>query len=536
MIAEKIFFGGPVLTVDKADRVCEAVAIANGLILAVGDEAEIRKLADKNTEFIDLKGRSLIPGIIDAHEHTAIRGINAAGIDCRPGAVKSIEDIKARLRDIAAKTPKGEWIRGWGYNDTKLAEGRHPNRWDLDEAAPDHPVSLTRVCAHISANNSMALKIAGIEEDSVAPEGGAFEYKDGKISGVMLENAHMQMQKAAIPSRQEMVKAMEIVSEMLIAEGITTVHDSGGYGPGQLAAMQTAKEQGKIKVRLYAMIFSFVENLKFIDDMLKAGIYTGFGDDWLRLGPIKIMIDGSSSGPTAATREPYASNPDSTGIMSMRKDEIEDVVVRAHKAGWQLTCHAVGDRAVETIIAAYEKALSRYPRENHRHRVEHCAMMDDALLKRAADIKLVPVPQPVFLYEFGDGYIKNYGEKRGGRMFPCRSEIDFGLIPAGSSDCPITWSNPFLNMYMAVTRKSQGGNIIGESERITIQEALRMFTINGAYSSFDEMIKGSIESGKLADLVVLSEDLYNIPSEELRNVKADMTIINGEIVYERKQE
>lgn len=536
MKAETIFFGGPVVTVDRNDRVCGAAAVANGVILAAGTEEEIRRLADENTEFIDLKGRSLIPGIIDSHEHTAVRGMNAAGIDCRPEAVRSIEDIKERVREAAARTPKGEWIRGWGYNDTMLIEGRHPNRWDLDEAAPDHPVSLTRVCVHISANNSKALEAAGIREDSKAPEGGAFERKDGKISGVLFENAHMLMQKAAIPSQEEMVEAMAVVSEMLVSEGITTVHDSGGYGPGQLAAMQAAREQGRLKMRLYAMIFSFVDNLKFIDDMLNAGIHTGFGDDWLRLGPMKIMIDGSSSGPTAATREPYASNPASSGIMSMKQEEIEDIVLRAHKAGWQLTCHAVGDRAVETIIGAYEKALNASPRADHRHRVEHCAMMDDGLLKRAADLRIVPVPQPVFLYEFGDGYLKNYGEKRGGRMFPCRSELDFGLVPAGSSDCPITWSNPFLNMYMAVTRKAQTGQTIGERERITIREALRMFTINGAYASFEEDKKGSIEPGKLADLVVLSRDLYHTPDEEIRDIKADLTMVGGKIVFQRDED
>lgn len=533
MKAEIILHGGPVITVDKDNSIAEAVAIADGRILHVGSKESTLKLAESSTKLIDLNGRSLIPGIIDSHLHMAIHGINATAVDCRPSAVTSIDDIKEAVKAAAQKAPKGQWIRGWGYDHSKLKENRHPNKWDLDEVSPDNPVILTRVCNHISVHNSNSLAMAGITDRSIPPEGGTFELIDNQVSGVMFENAHMEMMKVSMPSKEEMVRGMEVASKGLLEEGITSVHDSGGYGPVQMAAFQEAIASGKVKQRIYSMVFSFIENTKLVNDYLDIGIHTGFGNERHKLGPIKLMIDGSSSGPTAATLKPYTSNPDSCGIMSMEQDEIDEIVMRAHKGGWQITCHAVGDKAITAIIDAMERAMKAHPRENVRHRIEHSAMMNDALMDRIKKLGIIPVPQPVFLYEFGDGYLVNYGQDRAYRMFPCKSFIEEGVPCAGSSDCPITYSNPFLNMYMAVNRKTQTGQIINDQECVEITDALRMFTYNGARASFEENIKGSIEPGKLADLVVLSEDILKTPKEELLNIKADITMINGKIEYER---
>jgi predicted amidohydrolase YtcJ len=533
MYADFVFWGGPVLTVDANDLIAQAVAVRANRIIAVGEKEAVWKYVGPQTEQIDLRGRSLVPGLIDSHLHTAVFGANALAVDCRSPGVSSIEDIKELIREAAKKTPPGQWIRGWGYDHSKLKENRHPNRWDLDEAAPDHPVMLTRVCAHISAHNSKSLVIAGIGEHDEPPAGGEYERVDGKLSGVMFENAHMAMMKVASLSEQEIADAMEVAGKILAAQGITTVHDSGGYGKAQMAAIQEAIKTGRFKLRVYAMIVSFVENIRFVEDYLKLGVHTGFGDDRYRLGPIKLMIDGSSSGPTAATRKPYAVNPASSGIMSMEQAQIDDIVMRAHLGGWQMTCHAVGDRAVTAILDAIEKALAKAPRKDHRHRVEHCAMMTEGLLERVKALGVVPVPQPIFLYEFGDGYMVNYGKERAFDMFPCKRFLDAGIPAAGSSDCPITFSDPLLNMHLAVNRETQTGQCINADERVSIQEALRMFTYNGAYASFEEDTKGSIEVGKLADLVVLSEDLYATPAEKIRDVKADLTMIDGEIVYRR---
>jgi predicted amidohydrolase YtcJ len=535
--ADTIFYHGVVQTVDASGTIASAAAVSDGRILAVGEDEEVLALAGADTQKIDLAGRSLVPGFIDSHLHTAVFGSNALAVDCRSPGVGSVEEIKEKIREAAKTAPKGAWIRGWGYDHSKLAEKRHPNRWDLDEAAPDNPVMIARCCAHISTHNSKSLALAGIGDfDDPGAGGGAYEKIDGKVSGVMFENAHMNMMKVAGLSKEELIEAMETASSLLVREGITSVHDSGGYGPVQMRAVQEAIEKGVLKLRMNMMIFSFVDNLDFNDDMMKIGSRSGLGDDRLRLGPLKIMIDGSSSGPTAATRQPYTSNPNDSGIMSMSPEQVEDFVMRGHRGGWQVTCHAVGDKAVDAMLTAFEKAQKAYPRENCRHRIEHCAMMTEGLLERVKALGIVPIPQPVFLYEFGDGYVVNYGPERAKRMFPCKTFLDAGVIAAASTDCPVTFSNPLLNIYMAVTRTTQTGQVIAPEECISVEEAIRMYTYNGAYASFEEGVKGSIEPGKLADLVVLSEDILKTPKNAIKDVVVDLTMIGGEVVFDRVHE
>lgn len=533
MKADTIIYNGPVITVDPINTIASAVAIGGNRIIYVGDVDTTLEFKQKNTKLIDLKGRSLVPGFIDSHLHMAIFGANSMAIDCRSPGVSSIEDIKNLVKEAVANTPKGQWIRGWGYDHSKLIEKRHPNRWDLDEVAPDNPVILTRVCAHISAHNSKSIELGGIDDNTPDPQGGVMDRKDGLLTGVMRENAHMKMLESSQPGYEELLKALGIANDILISQGITSVHDSGGYGRAQMRAMQDAIACGQLKIRMYAMIFSFIENLKFIDDYLKIGMHTAFGDERFKLGPIKLMIDGSSSGPTAATLEPYKSNPKDCGLMTMTQEEIDAVIIEAHKSGWQVTSHAVGDRAVTMIINSIEKALQKYPSEKARHRIEHCAMINNELLDRIKSLNIVPISNPIFLYEFGDGYLVNYGEERAYRMFANKSYVNKGIIAAGSSDSPITFSNPILNMHLAVNRTTQSGNLINESERVTILEALKMFTYNGAYASFEEDVKGTIEVGKLADLVVLSDSLLDTPNDKVRDLNVDLTMIDGEIVYSK---
>lgn len=533
LLANLVFLGGSVISVDEANSLHSGLAVKGNKILYVGNEGDVKKLIGPETKVVDLKGRCLIPGFIDSHLHTAVMGANALAIDCRSPGVSSIEDIKKLVAERAKVTPKGQWIRGWGYDHSKLAEKRHPSKWDLDEVAPDHPVMLSRVCAHISAHNSKSLEIGGITDDSKDPAGGVYVRENGHVTGVMLENAHMQAMKVALLSNDELMNAMEVANEMLVKEGITSLHDSGGYGFVQMGAFQDAVAQKRLKIRIYSMIFSFVDNLNFNHAYIESGLHTGFGSLNFKLGPCKLMIDGSSSGPTASTLEEYTSQPGNFGILSMEPADVEAFVLKAHKAGYQVTCHAVGDRAVTVIVDAIEKAMEAYPRENCRHRIEHCAMVNDSLLDRIKKLGIVPVPQPIFLYEFGDGYMVNYGKDRAYKMFGVKSFLDRGIIAAGSSDCPITFSNPIMNMYMACNRTTQTGQVINEAECVGVMDALRMFTYNGAYASFEENYKGSLEIGKLADLAVLSEDLTLIKAENLRDVKVDMTFIDGEQVYQR---
>ena len=533
MKADYIFTNGKVSTVDSENSMTEAVAIKGDEIIAVGTSERIDACKGADTKVIDLDGKSLVPGFIDSHLHMAILGMNTMAVDCRSPGVKSIEDIKALLREKAKTVPKGAWVRAWGYDHSKLAENRHPTKYDLDEAVPEHPVILSRTCAHISVHNSKSLELAGITDSTPSPEGGVIDKDDGKVNGVMFENAHMDMLKIALPKEEELRQAMINANKVFVSEGITQIHDAGGYGQIQVDVMREMSENNEIDVKIYNFFFSFTDNLNFINGYIEKGYSTDMDSANFKIGPIKLMIDGSSSGPTAATLEPYTSNPDDCGIMTMEQEQIDEYVLRAHKAGYQMTCHAVGDKAVTSILDALEKAFLAFPAENRRHRVEHCAIINDELLARIKKLGVVPVPQPVFLYEFGDGYMRNYGEKRVSNMFACKSYFDAGVICAGSSDCPVTFSNPLLGIHLAVNRVTQSGQAISQNQRVSIEQALRMFTYNGAYSCFQENRKGSIEAGKVADLVVLSESLLDCDVDKIKDIKVEMTMIDGRIVYQK---
>lgn len=534
MSADTVFVNGQVITVNRHNTVAEALAVSGRRIAYVGDNASARALIGKGTEVIDLKGRSLVPGFTDAHEHVLVRGANALGVDCRSPGVSSIEDIKRLIAERAKVTPKGEWIRGWGYDHSKLAEGRHPDRFDLDEAAPDHKVLIVRVCCHIGTFNSNALAFAGVPDSATEIAGSPVGQRNGMNNGVLFEKAYMEVIAKAQPTIDEMVEALAVANTMFLAEGITCCHDAGGHGAPSMRAFQKAVADERIKVRLITMLFALMgETAAFSDLYIDSGLCTGFGNDRLKLGPVKIMIDGSSSGPTAATLADYTSMPGDRGLVCLSQEYIDDVTLRAHKAGFQMTAHAVGDRGITMMLDAFEKALKAHPRADHRHRIEHCAMTSPELLARIKALGIVPVAQPIFLYEFGDGYLRNYGPVRGNRMFPCGSFIRAGVPVVGSSDCPVTFSNPLLNMHLAVNRTTQSGQRIGPNERITVAQALRMFTYSGAWVSFDEHKRGSLEPGKLADLAVLSAPLFNVPDREIRDVVVDMTYIDGEQLYVR---
>ncbi|MDR1396440.1 MAG: amidohydrolase [Desulfarculales bacterium] len=529
--ADKVFINGEVITVNRANQTAEALAVKGNKITFVGSSREAREHIGSQTELIDLKGKSLLPGFIDAHQHLQMRGNNALAIDCRPPGVTSIAQLKSLIAQKAARTPQGEWIRGWGYDHSKLAENRHPDRFDLDEAAPGHPVILVRVCNHIGAFNSKALELMAVSPEARSIRGAPVGERNGRPNGVMFEAAFMETAGKSAPSEHEMADALAKAGNMLLSEGITSVHDAGGYGFAQMKALQTAVETGKLRPRIYAMLFSLNgDSGSFSSHYIDSGIRTNFGNDRLKLGPVKMMIDGSSSGPTAATLEDYSSMPGNRGLLSLDQDYIDDMVLRGHRAGYQVTAHAVGDRAVTMILNAYEKALLAYPRAGHRHRIEHCGIVNPALLKRIKAMEIIPVPQPVFLWEFGDGYVRNYGQ-RAHRMFTAGSFARHGIVAAGSSDCPVTFANPLLNIHVAVNRMTQTGLSVGPYEAIPVMEAIRLFTYNSAYASFDEKIKGSLEAGKLADLALLSRSLLKADKNEIKDITVEQTFLDGEMVY-----
>lgn len=534
MKADLVFINGEVVTIDHDNRVLEGVAIKDNRIIAVGSNREVQQYVSDDTTSIDLDGKTLLPGFIDAHLHLTIYGTNLLGVSCIAPHIHSLHDLFVDLRKKAMITPKGQWVRAWGFNEIKLEENRYPTIQELDEISTDHPIVIIRTCNHTSIANSKALEIANITEDTSDPAGGIIERnQDGSLTGKLIENAHMNLFEYASYNAEELRVGMKLASEEFIKAGITSIHDAGAYGEGSenLRIMQQAVNSKDIKVRVYAIIGSLTNSHNFVLKMIEAGPITGLGDDWLRIGPAKLFTDGSSIGPTIATREPYSHSENDYGIIYYNQDELNRILGEAHKKGFQITAHAQGDRAVEMLLDCIEKALIEHPRKDHRHRIEHAGIAPLDLQKRIKKLGVVIIPNPVFMYVNGDTYLEYYGE-RVEVMYPARDYIDHGIIAAFGSDAPVTFLDPLLGIHAAVNRMSIKGQSVGENQCIGIMEAIRAYTWNGAYSSFEENSKGSIEVGKFADLVVLNDSILKVDKMDIKNVQVDLTMVDGKVLYD----
>jgi len=529
--ADLIFTGGRVHTVNAANDVVPALAVGGGRVLAAGSDAEVRALAGPGARVVELRGRSLLPGFVDAHCHLPGIGMAMASIDCKATGMQSIRALQEAVRTRAVGQPPGTWIRGRGYDQSRLADKRHPNRLDWDVVAPEHPVIFTRTCGHISSVNSRALALAGITDATPDPAGGRYDREGGRHLGVAYETAQTPLQTAALPSADEFRRALGRADQAYIEAGGTSVHDAGGFVGPAFVPGQDLAAGGGLRVRIYA--FATVNSRRHpLMGLLGTGVHTGLGDQRLKLGAFKVMTDGSSSGPTAATREPYTSNCQDHGILYWDQEDLDDLLGQAHRQGFQCTVHAVGDRAIEQTLDAMARAQREAPRQGLRHRIEHCGICPPDLRARVHAQHILPIMQPAFFWEFGDGYIANYGQHRADTMFPARSLIAAGVPVAGSSDAPVTHWAPLFGIEQALTRATSDGQVCGADERVDLTTAIRMHTINGAFASFEETTKGSLEPGKLADLVVLGDDIARVPVKELRHLPVAMTVVGGEVVHE----
>jgi predicted amidohydrolase YtcJ len=529
--ADLILTGGRVHTVDAENHVTEALAVAGNRILFAGSNSDVRASARPGARRVDLRGRSLLPGFIDAHCHFVWLGSAQDEIDCKAQGMGSIDALAQAVRERAAALPAGTWIRARGYDQRRLAEGRHPNRLDLDPVSPDHPVIMTRTCGHICAVNSVAMRLAGVDDTTPDPPAGRFDRDGGRNLGVAYEQAQAPFQQVSALTPAEVRAALLAANRVYLAAGTTSVHDAGGLTGSPIGIAQDLATAGALQVRLYAFALVGLGSqgaLSYLD----TGLHTRFGDDRIRLGAFKVVTDGSSSGPTAATRLPYCSDPEDAGILYWSQAELDGMIDRAHRAGFQVTMHALGDRAVEQGLNAIERALAAGPRLDPRPRLEHCGICPPDLQQRVRALGVTPAMQPAFFWEFGDGYLVNYGEERSSVMFPVRSLVAAGVRVAGSSDAPVTDHRPLFGIGQAMTRATMAGQICGASERVDLETALRMYSINAAYAAFEDHRKGSLETGKLADLTVLDADLSRVPAEQIRDIPVAMTFVGGEVAYE----
>ena len=548
--ADKVLIGGNIITVNSKAPRAEAVAIKNGRFFWVGSTEEVKAAIGKGTEIRDLKGMTVVPGFNEAHNHTLQFGHILSGILL--ASVYSMSGILDLVRERAECQKEGTWIFGSGFDQNKLREKRLPTRWDLDKVAPNHPVSLKHTSMHVMVVNSKALSLAGITKNTPNPEGGEIsrDHKTGELTGILLEFPAMNLIENIMPkpSQEDLIAALQRASEKLLSEGITSATDAG-VGvlvdvPGQIAAYQEAVERGALRVRHNLAIWSnalfnyenFDEELKKVEwNLLGMGIRSGLGNERLRIGPFKFVPDGAVSSGTAVTYETYGADPNhqTTGVFVIDPEKLTKLACVVHALGWQLMIHAIGDRTLDTAINAIAKALQTRNKEDPRPRLEHCVMITPSMIERIRELGILLTLQPGFVWGLGDSYITQLGKEKAARTKPFRALLDNNIMVAFSSDRPVIDGAPLLGIHAAVNEKTVTGQDFAPAEKISVEEALRCYTINGAYTTFEEHIKGSLETGKLADLVILAEDPTKIAPESIKDVQVMATMVGGEFLYKK---
>jgi predicted amidohydrolase YtcJ len=531
MTADLLLLNGRFKTMNPVRPTAEAVAVRNGKIAAVGTNAEAREAAGPRVQSIDLAGRTATPGLNDAHAHPMGLGFSLGDLKLAHPHVTTVAEIVELVRDAAASVPTSEWIVGRGYDQARLAEQRHPNRHDLDAVAPDHPVLLYRACHHIIVANSAALRLAGIDRNTDNPDGGEIDHDEaGEPTGVLRESAmNLVTGQIAPPTAEAISEALVRAGNAFLATGVTSTVEAGIRRPEEMHAYQALWREGRLPVRTYLMMM--IDEM--LDHLIGLGVRTGFGDPWLRIGPAKLFSDGSLGGRTARMKEPYEGQADNHGLWMEEVAVMKAKIVKAHTAGFQVGIHAIGDDAVDVILQGYEEALAAHPRENTRHRIEHAVLVSEAVLERMAKAGVVPIPGSSFTYFFAPAYAQNVGEERLRYSNAMASFQHHGIIAAASTDTPVTTPEVGYGLYNMVTRKDVNGDTLWAEQAIPLDDALRAYTWNGAYASFEEGIKGSLEPGKLADIAVFETDLDTIDSEALKSIRVDYTISDGRVVYER---
>jgi len=523
---DTVLLGGNLITVDDRCARAEAVAISQGKFIRVGTDEAVKELVGKETQVIDLQGKTVVPGFIDAHLHVLSSGIgHVLKVDCD---LKSIPAVLDALRTRAANTKQGEWVQGFKYDDTKTSESRFLTLADLDTVSGDHPICVSHRAGHILFVNSMALEMAGISDDTPDPPGGKFdrEPETGRLTGIVLERA-ASVFRPLLPevTREDRREGLRRICRMFNAAGLTSVHDAI-VSDIQLETYQEGLARGELTLRVYALMWH--THFHAIRD---AGIRRGFGNDLLKIGGIKAIADGAIAGRTAWLKTPYEGSEDDCGIAVMSEEEVESLSEEVHRAGFQMCIHANGDAAIEMVLTAYEKAVQKYPRKDARHRIEHCTVVDDSILERMKKLECIATPFCTYVYYHGEK-MKYYREERLKRMFAQRSFIDHGIVSTGSTDYIPGPFEPLMGIQSCVTRRDSEGKVWGENQRISVEEALRLYTQNGAYASFEEAIKGSITPGKLADIVILGEDLTTVDPNTIKDIPVEKTMVGGKFVYE----
>jgi predicted amidohydrolase YtcJ len=536
-----ILTNGTVLTADQNNNQAEAVAVWNGRIGAVGAKSDIEVLGDNRTQIVDLKGRCVLPGLTDPHVHFADGGASMMHrLDCRDfySNVRSIPQIIEKISEQAQSQPPGTWVVAHGspMQDFRMPEGRFPTRHELDVASPNNPVTIN-FGAHITIANSKALELAGVNKSTDAPPGGAIELDDsGELSGKLVERAQYLV-RAVVPeySYEQMKKGILFASERCLSRGITNIHDIV-TNHESIRAYQELEQASELPIRV-SLLIRVIEAAIQKESLLNLGIKTGFGNDWLRIGGVKMSIDGGITGHVAKFYEPYVDDPCHEGLIRIEQGELDETVSAYHKAGHRICIHAIGDVAMDMALRSLDSVLKEDPRVDHRHRVEHLGnwLVNDERLDLIKRNNILPVPNIPFMHYIWESLLACIGDERLEESFNIKTMLEAGLPITSGSDGPAYWPLDSLrDLGTAVSRKTWTGKTVGADQAITVEEAIRMFTINAAYNAFEEKIKGSIEPGKVADFAVLEQSPYEVEPARIKDIPVDMTIVDGKIAFFRE--
>ena len=532
--ADLVVFNAVVYTIDTRLPKAEAFAVKGGRFIAVGTTADIKGLIGKNTQQFDAQQMTIVPGFTDCHNHAGGDTLLYEVLVGNPFEVEfvTITSIIDKLRTKARQTPPGTWVEGFFFDDTKVKDQRELNVHDLDEVSLDHPVVVRHRGGHTSYYNSKALTMAGVTKNTPNPPGGTFDRDpNGELNGRVTDRARnvfngigsrVTFDPQQIEQRER--DGIAHISKQFVRYGLTSVHHEGG----SLPALQQVRARGDLHHRV-----SYEASGKVLDSMIAGGIMTGFGDDWIKLGATsEHTVDGSFSERTMALSTPYPGvNPPYKGNVTETQEDLNAWIEKVHRAGIQVNCHANGDVAIDMFLTAVERAQRIAPRPNSRPKITHCTLINEDLVRRIKALDAIPAMFTTYAYYNSDKFVF-YGEDMMKRSMAYRTFLDAGVHAAAGSDFSPGPFAPLMGMQGMVTRKGWDGKTWGTNQRITVDEALQVNTINGAYASFEENIKGSITAGKLADFVVLAEDPHTVDPEKIKDIKIVRTVVGGTAAYQ----
>lgn len=541
MKLDTILENGRIYTIDPNYPVAQRIGILHGKV--VGLDAELDGV-DAHTR-IDLQGAPVVPGFNDAHMHFSMMGIEMSRLDLSYENTASLEELYTKVEAYANQLPQDAWILGQGYDQNKI--GGHPELHMLDKISGGRPTYLLHNSHHMAVANTHAFHRAGHTDLATLepPSGGELgRYHDGSVNGLLQEQAMNLIGHLLKPVPQEdIIRGLATASRWALRNGITSATEPGvsgdliGNGPADVRAFQTAIARDELQVRMTVM--PYITALHSLGDIsgtegwgMDLGMVSGFGNDRLRIGPVKVASDGSLIGRTAAMCCDYHDVPGNSGFLQWEAHELREMLIDAHCNGWQIAAHAIGDRALDVVLDIFDDAHGLLPRHDPRHRIEHTAVASDQQIQRIISGRYIPVPQGRFISTLGDGFLSALGTERVELAYRMRSFVDSGVELPGSTDAPVVPGEALVSIHDMVNRTTDGGTIINAAEALTVGQALRAYTHGSAYAVHEEHLKGMLTVGKLADLVVLSDDLFQVRTDQIKHLEVRATMVDGTFAYD----